>query len=81
MQGTRYMARIWRRKRYCKERRQKRDYAVSGGRGDSEYKTSSPVYALYQGVVIIYVDRAKAKGLFFSTISHLFMISFTVESV
>jgi hypothetical protein len=24
IQGTRYMARIWRRKRYCKERRQKK---------------------------------------------------------
>ena len=60
----------------CKERRQKRDYAVSGGRGDSEYKTSSPVYALYQRVVIIYVDRAKSQK-----IVHLFMISVNVESV
>jgi hypothetical protein len=53
IQGTRYMARIWRRKRYCKREDKRRDYAVSGGRGDSEYKTSSPVYALYQRVVII----------------------------
>jgi hypothetical protein len=51
IQGTRYIARIWRRKRYCKKREDKRrNYAVSGGRGDSEYKTSSPVYALYQRV-------------------------------